>query len=378
MPDTPTNPYAEFLARSRFASLDGVRAISILAVLWHHATPGIQGWPITHNGFLGVDMFFVLSGFLIVTLLLRERDGRGRISLSAFYLRRTLRIFPVYYGLLTLLLARYLLSPGNPDAPPFYHALPWYLTYTSNWIPDHMHGAGLAITWSLATEEQFYLVWPFLERYLPRRAVVMALVTMLGVNQCINFGIADPWFGGWIGTHRPELPILQATFTPILLGVGLAHLLHSPRIFGTAFRILGRRWMPLVTASAIIIACNYHGDLAGWPRLTIQLLMTAFLASCVVREDHAARPLLASTPMQSIGMVSYGMYLFHIFLITLSTRLASRLGLESPVTAFLACTLVTYAVAQVSFRLYERPFLRLKGRFERRDLHPKAVAGRMG
>src|SRR5436189_6393893 len=83
----PPSPFETFRARSRFAALDGIRACSILAVIWHHTAAGLGAVPISSNGFLGVDMFFVLSGFLIVTLILRERDGTGAISLRRFYAR---------------------------------------------------------------------------------------------------------------------------------------------------------------------------------------------------------------------------------------------------------------------------------------------------
>src|SRR5262245_42024739 len=95
--------YDEFRSRKTFASLDGIRCLSIVAVIWHHSVVGVPWLPGTERGFLGVDMFFVLSGFLIVTLLLRERDKTGAISMREFYARRALRIFPPYYALLAVL-----------------------------------------------------------------------------------------------------------------------------------------------------------------------------------------------------------------------------------------------------------------------------------
>lgn len=353
--------YLAYRARARFGSLDGVRCLSILAVIWHHTTPGLPGWPITHNGFLGVDMFFVLSGFLIVTLLLRERDDTGRISLPAFYMRRTLRIFPVYYGLLLALAAAFFfLRPDSPSAAAYLRALPWYATYTSNWSTTH--AVGLELTWSLSTEEQFYLLWPLCEVLLRGRALAAAWIFFFAANQAVNFGLADGWFGGWLGERRPHLNILQATFTPILLGVGLAHFLHNPRAFRLAHRALGHPWSALAALLVLLLACNYPGDLAGAPRLTIQILMAVFLAACVVREDHWARPILSSTPALAIGRVSYGMYLFHTFFVTPSARLADKSGLQLTVLPFLLCAALTYAAAEVSFWTYERPFLHLKRR----------------
>ena len=107
--------HGEFLARRYFSSLDAFRCGSILAVVWHHTSRASRGSR-SDRGFLGVDMFFVISGFLIVTLLLRERDRAGAIALGRFYARRALRIFPIYYGMLAALTVFYLfVKPGTPE-----------------------------------------------------------------------------------------------------------------------------------------------------------------------------------------------------------------------------------------------------------------------
>ena len=143
--------HSEYLARRTFGSLDGIRAGSILAVIWHHATPrGAFSLAGLDRGYLGVDMFFVLSGFLIVTLLLREKDRNGSVSLKNFYARRTLRIFPVYYAVLACLTVLYLWKPDAGSAGAFFAELPYYATYTSNWIEPTV----LALTWSLAGHVQ--------------------------------------------------------------------------------------------------------------------------------------------------------------------------------------------------------------------------------
>ena len=151
-----------YIRTRTFGSLDGVRGLCILGVVWHH----VLGESFK-RGFLGVDMFFVLSGFLIVTLLLRERDRRGTISLKKFYARRMLRIFPIYYLLLFVVFLLYLVTkPASSTAKEYYLALPFLLTYTSNWV--HLQAGNVGIMWSLATEEQFYLVWPMIEKLCAR------------------------------------------------------------------------------------------------------------------------------------------------------------------------------------------------------------------
>jgi peptidoglycan/LPS O-acetylase OafA/YrhL len=151
--------YPEFATRKRFANLDGLRFICILAVLWHHG-PQAREYDqssLLSQGFLGVDFFFVLSGFLITTLLLREQSSTGEISLVKFYWRRAIRIFPPYF-LLVFTMA--VLAMGVKGEWHYISVLPAYIVFSSNFIVDHI--PNLDPTWSLAVEEQYYLLWPLL------------------------------------------------------------------------------------------------------------------------------------------------------------------------------------------------------------------------
>ncbi len=212
-------------AGTLFSITGRAACLSIVMVIWHHAGTRIDGLRITSLGFLGVDMFFVLSGFLIVTLLLRKRDRYGNVSLRKFYMRRTLRIFPVYYALLLLLTLAYLIAAPHADSrTTFFLLLPFYLTYTSNWIPHQ--AANLAITWSLATEEQFYAVWPTVEKFVRSRLIYVPLAAVIIISQLINFGLLDHFLFDIVGLS-PELDILQTTFMAITLGV-LAATIAAP------------------------------------------------------------------------------------------------------------------------------------------------------
>ena len=350
-----------FRAQRNFGSLDAVRAVSILAVIWHHAHGGFADLPITLRGFLGVDMFFVLSGFLIVTLLLRERDKAGSISLGKFYARRTLRIFPLYYAVILGVLAIVLVKPGSSVAGPFLDELPYLATYTSNWV----HSASiLAIAWSLATEEQFYLLWPPLERFA-QRAVPLLLVLALAANQAVNFGLADPLLERVIGPQHGTLEILNSTFTPILLGVALAHVMHGAHGFGIVRRVAGFRGASLVALGALLAAASWPvQDISGLPRLSVHLAMTWWLASVAVREGHALAGPMRWAPIVRIGVVSYGMYLLHMFALHGARAAESRVMGDAPGLRFALCAALTWFAAEVSFRLFESPILRLKRRFE--------------
>lgn len=338
-----------FLTRRFFGSLDGLRCLAIVAVIWHHTEDGLPRLPASQRGYLGVDLFFAISGFLIVTLLLRERDRSGTISLPRFYQRRSLRIFPVYYGLFGVLVFVFgVWKPGSRMSEIFFHYLPYHLTFTSNWIQDVSF---LSITWSLAAEEQFYLLWPPVERWF-RHAAVGLLLVLIAANQAINLGGIGR---GW------DLNILSVTFTPICLGVLLAHGLHSRGSYDRVARAVGWPGAPAVFLVAVVLAMNIHvDDLSGWPRLLIQVLMVLLLASCVAREDHILAGPLAWPPIRRIGVISYGLYLFHMFARHGAESLLTRAGVLFPGSLFFACLAISVVAAELSFRLYETPFLRLK------------------
>ncbi len=352
--------YAQFRSTRIFGALDALRALSILAVIWHHAGGDSSWLSLGQHGFLGVDMFFAISGFLIVTLLLRERETHGTIDLGRFYIRRALRIFPVYYALLLVLtVVLGVLKPGASLAGPFFEKLPYYLTYTSNWLPD---ATLLAITWSLATEEQFYLVWPPLEKYLRRRLLLVLLAVFVVVNQCINFQCGADYWPTWLVAARQHLEILQITFTPICLGVLLAHAMHDPRSYAWVRRVTSLPGSQLAAVLILLACTSWSGDISGWPRLGVQVAMTWLLATCVMREDHGLQTLTSFTPLKRIGVVSYGMYLYHPLVLHLVGAVCSRLAIDSSVLRFLFCVGLTYGVSELSYHYYETAFLHLKDR----------------
>lgn len=356
--------YRAYMARRHFGSLDGIRAIAIIGVLWHHTTQPIEWLPMSARGFLGVDLFFVLSGYLIVTLMLRERDRHGHISLSKFYMRRTLRIFPVYYALLFILAILFgVVARGGGLAVPFMATLPFYVTYTSNWTAID-EGSLLAIAWSLATEEQFYLVWPPIEKYL-KRALFPILGVLFVLNQLINYGVI------FTEAHA-RLEVLQSTFTPILLGVLLAHLMHSKDWYERIHQAVGNRYASAVFALIIIALLNIYPlgtDISGTPRLLIHLAMVGFMASCVANEEHVLASVMKSKPIVQLGVVSYGMYLFHMLVVITAQAVLGRVGLDNMFVLFVVVMIGTYIVSELSFRFYEMPFLRLKKRWATAPTH---------
>ncbi len=335
-----------FRRTSYFGSLDGLRALSILPVVWHHSTsgplPGVLG-----RGPLGVDLFFAISGFLITTLLLREREKSGTIALGAFYARRTLRIFPLYYVVLgAFALHALFLRDAGPVRDHFLRSLPWYATYTSNWFVDHTvpHAVVFSFAWSLATEEQFYLGFPWLLRV--SKSLVPAALFMAAVVVVDQAAERD-----WLSFGPLAMRMLRSLATPIALG-SLSALALRTRLFRGIDLVLGRRESSLVLLG--LVGC---GAVAPWSLLEVQVLMVGLVVACCLREDHGLASFLGARPLRHVGLVSYGMYMLNVPAIQLAKR-----AVPQPFVFVLGLALsVVFATA--AHAAIERPLLRLRARF---------------
>lgn len=328
-----------------FASLDGLRALAILAVIWHHTGWQATHWAISSTGYLGVDLFFVISGFLITTLLLREREDTGRISLRDFYIRRALRIFPLYYTVIALYVATvYLFERNTPAGQAFFSNLPFFLLYTSNWFIQLEGRVIFYFAWSLATEEQFYLVWPTIEKWFGKFTIPTLVVAVLLVRTLVER--TGPHEGFWA-------TLILSIHPAILGGVLLAHLLHDPRGFELAEKLLARAWTGPLALGGLILVMGVLG-----PKWLIWTLMATLIGAAVVRERNSL-VFLRWRPIAYIGTVSYGMYLLHM----LCHNVVKRALPSQEDLWFFATTALTVLVAGISFRYYESRFLRLKRRF---------------
>lgn len=337
--------------------LDGVRALAVIAVVWHHAHPGLRSMSLTEKGFLGVDVFFVLSGFLITTLLLNERDVKGSISLKNFFIRRSIRIFPLYYAVLTLLVGYFALLPASEQKLGFFREAWFHATYTSNWVRlDSL----MSISWSLSTEEQFYLIWPPLLVCMGLRALPL-LGAFLLLNQLVNFGWLDEALHRF-GMPYGSLPILEATFTPIILGVFLSFMLRSPQLRQLAERGSARLGLAFALA-LMLLAASIDGDIRGWPRLVFQLAATWMLCGIVLHPTRRFVRVLEWRPLAYVGVVSYGVYLLHKLSLSAVFRLAPGLKGEGSIALFVFCLAGTLLLASISYRFFERPLLRLNRLF---------------
>ena len=348
--------YRAYLSRPHFGDLDGLRFICIAMVLWHHSNP-LQhgGLQLAMRGFMGVDFFFVLSGFLITTLLLREIRRTGTFSLAQFYRRRALRILPPYYLLVTAVCVYYVLIKGQSQLAPL---VPAYYLFLSNFLTDHV--SLLGITWSLSVEEQYYAIWPLLLALLPRRAVVPVLLLLIGLNVAVGLGL--------VPVDRVSIPPLllhmpTATYAPILMGSLAALMLDRPGGYAALSGLVGRPGAATLLL-VLLLACLQltPQDVNGWPNLLLHSLMTLTLVSLVVRPRTELSGFLRWRPVARVGQVSYGIYLYHLIGLHVTLAVLSRLGMGNGWLVLILYSAVSWAIAEVSFRFYERRFLALRRR----------------
>lgn len=362
-------PEAAFLTYQNtrfFASLDGVRFFCIALVIWLHS-PLYQvirdDMPrFLQRGHTGVDFFFVLSGFLITTLLLREENKKGQFSLSGFYYRRILRIFPAYFLLLFACILFFVVLKAENQYLPM---IPYYLFFLANMLKGDIPMLGP--TWSLAVEEQFYLLWPLILLVLAGMTRLRAGLLVVLIAGCVIAG--HGWFKAWglgpIETEHAIWAVHTRGFSAILTGALLALLLQYRRSFLVLWSLAGYRWAPAVLAVILLLFYQFlPGDLSGWPYTSLHIIMALLLASIVMREDHVARPLLTFPPIRRIGQISYGLYLYHIVSLSIATIIMRKLtgAMAAPLTTTLLMILLGLVMAELSFRYYESYFLNLRHR----------------
>ncbi|TMK89078.1 MAG: acyltransferase [Actinobacteria bacterium] len=369
--------------RGHIPALDGVRAIAILMVIVFHCRfvglippNGDLVDRTTGIGWAGVDLFFVLSGFLITGLLLDAKGGDGYFR--SFYARRFLRIFPPYYGFLVaycIILPR--IGAVGLQVPADYHHWGWnFWTYTVNFAmarSGNFSSASVAIAWSLAIEEQFYLVWPLVVLTLSRRALMRLCVVLMAAAFLFRLAL--------IATHASWLAVY--TLTPARMDTLAAGAFLAALARGPARRpvVAGRARAVAVLAGLTVLGLAVTGDgpfvkgkamqLVGYSALALLFAALLWLAVEASPRAWSAR-LLSSKVMRAVGRYSYTMYLFHYAIIlALASRVVSPPHLQSIAGSLLLAeatwtmlvVTTTFAAAFVSFHVYEKHFLKLKRYF---------------
>ena len=320
-----------------FAALDGVRAYCILLVIYNHLKLGRYSvsWV---NGHLGVDIFFILSGFLITTLLTREQVLRGRLDLGAFYWRRFFRIAPVYLVVLGLYVAVTHLHGQGAKWLQLRAGLPWFLTMMNEYVREPGGGTVFTHTWSLGVEEKFYLVWPVIAFVMVRRLRVRSWV-LLGL-----FGLVaiPPLLG-----HT----YLARAYVGLFMGCGMAMMLAGTlreRITAVYARV------PALAALQLLLLGFALEYLSKDLFFFFSLFTALFLTHLVVRESWLAR-LHRWGPLRWMGRRSYGMYLVHVLCLNVVEARVRATSVGRALVLFVAGVVLTAGVAEVLYRLVEAP-----------------------
>jgi peptidoglycan/LPS O-acetylase OafA/YrhL len=348
--------------------LDGLRTLAVGAVMANHFN--VFKWGAGY----GVHLFFVLSGFLITGILLAERRNVAELGITRrrafthFYIRRSLRIFPLYYF---VVIAGIVLGVKNAR-----EYAPWLLSYTINlkMAAQGFYVDNFSHFWSLAIEEQYYLVWPWLILLLPRKWLVPSALIAIA---------SAPLFRLWVavestGALRSNAWIASYIATPTALdslGAGsLLAILANTKAGAEWLRKWMRFWIPAIGFSlTLILQLATHGRFHAVLPDTATAIFFAWLIYAASR--GATGPVgifLAAAPIVYLGRISYGLYVYHPLVEAATIKGAQRFGFALPASAWIQAvlfTLLTVVAATVSWYVLENPMNKLKSRFPYRSSH---------
>lgn len=373
--------------RRHISGLDGLRGLAILAVIWHNSVSNSNWHPTTligrlldvsaNMGWLGVQLFFVLSGFLITGILLDEKNTTHRFR--NFYARRALRIFPLYYVTLACLLIIFpaIHSAFDGKHTEISHQI-WYWLYLANWTIPVIGGPGIVSHfWSLSVEEQFYLFWPFAVMLLKRKSLLQLCVAL------IVSAIVFRWYLFQYGIEFAQWRAYEFTvarWDGLAIGAVLAIGMREPKWVG----VIRKAMLPVIglsTGYVLLVVALTHGyaavpEEAGLVinQTVAAVLFGMIIFSVVVTSSDSHRwwsRVVWSYPLRIAGKYSYAMYVFHYpIIVWLSHELNQHLHeLQQPTTTLhvvgQACvvTLLSFVLTLISWHVLERPCLRFKKYF---------------
>jgi peptidoglycan/LPS O-acetylase OafA/YrhL len=371
--------------RVYYPELDGLRFVAFLLVyLFHNGVPQLGFWTspsvsraCRENGWVGVQLFFVLSGFLITTLLLREETRFGRIDLLAFWLRRILRIWPLYY--LTVALAFGLIPwvdghwshPG--DRAVILKHLPAFLAFLGNWsmiVQGPVMSDAQSVLWSVCVEEQFYIIAPLLLVLVPRWARFGVVIALMASAVIVRAVLARAHVGDMVIQYN-TMTQMDTMLSGVLLALVLARFAPGARADRAAAWL---QW-PLYAALVWLFtrANLAHGE--AWRRTVDFVAIWAGalgLVAVAVLHKGWLRRALAYNRLVWLGKISYGLYMYHEVAFWLRRVVESHLVWFPNKDALMtiATFAATIALAAASYYGYERYFLKLKTRWTRVPSRP--------
>jgi peptidoglycan/LPS O-acetylase OafA/YrhL len=339
-------------------ALDGLRGLALLGVLFFHANGALPG------GYLGVDLFFVLSGYLITSLLLAEHEETGRIALSAFWIRRARRLFPALLSMMPAIAIYARFFARTNELQGLRADALATLAYVANWRAIFAHKSywelfaapsPLEHTWSLAIEEQFYVVWPLvvalLLRRRTRRSVLVLSVALTALSMATMLALFDPdparLSRVYLGTDTRAAGILAGAALATVLSPKATFQTSTARALDALGAVaalgLGVAWWKLKGESPFL----YRGGF--W--LT-EAAVLVLIACAVVGEKSLVARALSLRPLTLLGTISYGVYLWHWPInVFVTTERAHLSGLWLHVLQFA----LTFAVSIASYHFFEKP-----------------------
>ena len=362
---SPTTPAGTF----HVPGLDGIRALAVATVIVFHLLPGTLV-----GGYLGVDIFFVVSGFLITTLLLRERGVTGRISLRRFWIRRARRLLPAL-GVLLLACCAAALFVGGDLLVGLGGQVLAAVTFSSNWVFIAQGASYFDQTlpelfrnlWSLAVEEQFYIVWPLL--------LTLVLVRIPRWARLVSIGTLAVASAVWMGaTYSPVDPtrVYYGTDTHafgLAVGAFLAVLLLGRGVGGEAGGMTSRpvRWalgtggtVAILILAALSVVMSGDLDVVYRGGLVVVALLSAVAIAALVVPGSLLARVLDVAPVRWVGLRSYGLYLWHwpvFVLVSASYPAVAHDGVDGVVRGAIALA-ITVVAAALSYRFIEQPIRR--------------------
>ncbi len=354
-----------FQNRKHFLLLDGVRGIAILCVLWHHSA-GAPPLDIEFfsRGYLGVDLFFILSGFLITHLLIKEKRTTGKISLANFYARRSLRIFPLYYGFIIFMLAWNALTAPE-ELRKMLAPLPYYVFYVTNWAPEGIYHF-FHRAWSLAVEEQFYLLWPMTIVFLGIKlsSKIAAILVMALITLSLSFSTPE-----LIENFIFNISWHLVPFRTILIGCLIAVALNHQLTFGLIAKYLSHALAaPAIGLLTLSFIFFQSGSIIGLDLIIIHILMGTFITACLVNERNYLSSFLSTKALQLTGRFSYGIYILHGLMWGPTSKVTKIIPIDafsnSKFVFFILFTFGSFIISALSFYWFESFFLKQKSKFK--------------
>lgn len=389
--------YDLYLRRRYIPALDGLRAICVILVITHHVRDQTYwSWLV---GQLGVTVFFVISGYLITSLCVREEKRFGAVSLKAFFLRRSLRILPLYY--VTLVVYCFLMFGLGvlPEKRPYFQeALPYYLTYMQElptFYREILLGPGsppapLSHSWSLGIEEKFYLLWPLLAFVAWRGATSKRQVWTFVIAMGLGFFpiLQAQEYAEKLSLGLAMLIGALIPYAKILWGCFLATLLEEPKWFAR-LNFLGQRGpLGMLTLSVVglQLSLSYCKAMprvyAGIDALYV-IVVGLFIVGVVVGQGGICR-VLAWPPLVMVGKLSYGIYLFHVIALNAVQRgigvlLPHLVGTFSgSLIELILGGILAIAIAAVTYRMIEQPLIALGRQWSQKILNRRAISSCWG